>query len=140
MSNNRAVFATEAFIAHYFDEPGADFIDEWLDQIYNDEIAGFVSTATLAEVRYIICHSEGVAIEATDEYVEQVLWTNFEEITPNPRQIAEIKAEYSIALGETFALATAASLDARLIVGADDDWEGPIEDGFDIERFRSEPA
>lgn len=138
MSVDRIVFDTEAYIAHYFDEPGAGVVDGWLNQVYDGELAGFVSTTTLVEVRYIICRAEGATMDEADEYVEQLIWPNFREVEMNPRDVAEIKCEYPIALGDAFALATAVLKDARLIAGADDDWDVPLEDGYDIERFRTE--
>lgn len=140
MSPERIVLDTEAYIAHYFDEPGSDVVDGWLNQVYDGELAGFVSTATLAEVRYIICGAEGETMDNADAYVEQLIWPNFKEDETNPRDVAELRCEYQIALGDAFALATAASKGARLIAGADDDWDEPIEDGYDIERFRTDPA
>lgn len=138
MSVDRIVLDTEAFIAHYFEEPGADAVDDWLNRVYDGELDGFISTATLVEVRYIICREE--TMDDADTYVEQLIWPNFTEHETYPRGIAEIKCTYSIALGDTFAFATALSKDARLIVGADDDWDEPIADGYDIEQFRTEPA
>jgi predicted nucleic acid-binding protein len=140
VSRDRIVFDTEAYIAHYFEEPGADVVDDWLNQVYDGELAGFVSTTTLVEVRYIICRAEGETMDAADAYVEQLIWPNFSEDETHPRDVADIKCQYPIALGDAFALATAISKDARLIAGADDDWDEPIEDGHDIERFRTEPA
>lgn len=140
MSTDRLVLDTEAYIAHYFEEPGADIVDDWLNQVYDGDLAGFVSTATLVEVRYIICRAEGMTMADADAYVEQLIWPNFSENETNPRNVAELKCEYPIALGDAFALATAISKGARLIAGADDDWDEPIEDGYDIERFRTDPA
>lgn len=140
MSPDRVVFDTEAYIAHYFEEPGADVVDDWLNQVYDGELEGFVSATTLVEVRYIICRSEGKTMDDADEYVEQLIWPNFTEYEIAPRDVAEIKYQYAIALGDAFSLATAVSKDARLIAGADDDWDEPIVDGYDIERFRTDPA
>lgn len=53
MSVDRIVFDTEAYIAHYFDEPGTGVVDGWLNQVYDGKLAGFVSTTTLVEVREI---------------------------------------------------------------------------------------
>lgn len=140
MSTDRIVLDTEAYIAHYFEEPGADAVDDWLNKVYDGELAGFVSPATLTEVRYIICRAEEDAMAAADEYVEQLIWPNFSEHETAPRDVAAIKCRYPIALGDAFALATAVSTDARLIAGADDDWDEPIADGYDIKRFRTDPA
>lgn len=139
MSPDRVAFDTEAYIAHYFDEPGADVVDEWLNRVYDGELAGVVSPTTLVEVRYIICRAEGAMADA-DAYIEHLIWPNFEEYDVHPRETAALKCQYPIALGDAFALATASAADARLIVGADDDWEAPIADGYEIERFRTEPA
>lgn len=140
MSVDRIVFDTEAYIAHYFEERGAETVDDWLTQVYDGDLAGVVSTATLVEVRYIICQREGETMDDADTYVEQLIWPNFSDHETTPRDIAELKYRYSIALGDAFALATAISTGARLIAGADDDWDEPIADGYDIERFRTAPA
>lgn len=138
MSVDPLVLDTEAFVAHYFDEPGADVVDDWLNRVYDSDFDGFVSTAALVELRYIICRE--ISMDDAGEYVEQLIWPNFTTVEPAPRAVAEIKCRYPIALADAFALGTALSKDATLLVGADDEWEKPIGDGNDIERFRTEPA
>lgn len=138
MTPDRIAFDTEAYITHYFAEPGADDVDEWLNRVYDGDLDGVVSPTTLVEVRYIICRANSMA--DADAYIEQLIWPNFEEYTVDPRETAAIKCQYPIALGDASALATARAADARLIVGADDDWDEPIADGHEIKRFRTEPA
>lgn len=139
MSTERIVLDTEAFIAHYFEEPGADIVDDWLNQVYDGTLDGFVSTATLVEVQYIICRVVD-SMEDADAYIDQLITPNFTEYETEPRAVAAIKCQYPIVLGDAFALATAEETNARLIAGADDDWDEPIADGYDIERFRTDPA
>ena len=51
---------------------------------------------------------------------------------------ADFKFRYSPALGDAFALGTAAYVDGMLLIGADDDYDDVT--GVPIERFREEPA
>jgi len=63
------------------------------------------------------------------EYAVDSLW----------KRVSELKTEYTVALGDAYALAAAEDLGGTLLVGADDDYDVFVDDevfGDLIERFR----
>jgi predicted nucleic acid-binding protein len=139
----RYTFDTEPIIAYLRDEEGADHVEALLEEIARGESEGFISPVTKTEVL-------SVSIRAgLDKHRVMHFLTSLESIgieTPSIDDCwysaAMIKAAVSIALGDAFALATAAVTTSTLIVGADDDFtvfEGEWK-GTDIERIRTESA
>lgn len=142
------VFDAEALLAFAFDEPGADEVEHWLDLVYDGERDGYVSTINLAEFRYIAsrktsakkadAHIDRLQDMAVTEYPIDNLW----------RDVSELKATYSLAIGDAYALAAAKHLDSHteqkvtLLVGADDDYdifEDTNEFAHLIKQFRDKP-
>ncbi len=143
------VFDAEALLAFSFDEQGADKVERWLDRVYDGELDGYVTTINLTEFRYVALRKTsqeqadahindlrdmGVTAYGTDE-----LWET----------ASDLKAAYSPAIGDAYAVAAARSLDndenrnVTLLVGADDDYavfENTAEFAHLIERFRDESA
>jgi len=63
------------------------------------------------------------------EYAVDSLW----------KQVSELKTEYTVALGDAYALAVAEAVGGTLLVGADDDYDVFADHevfGALIERFR----
>jgi predicted nucleic acid-binding protein len=142
------VFDAEPLIAFAFDEPGAGDVEDFLDDVYDGEIDGYVTTINLAEFRYIAArlsspgradaHIEDLKEMGVTEYKIDDLW----------ELASELKATYSPSLGDAYAVAATMEEDnngndVTLLVGADDDYEDfEEEEGFEhlIERLRDEPT
>lgn len=140
------VFDAEPLLAFAFDEPGADRVEDWLDQVYDAETDGYVTTLNLAEFRYVAArktsrkradaHISDLVDVGVGEYRIDGLW----------REASALKATHSPALGDAYALAAAKELDENghdvtLLVGADDDYDVFEQtEGFDhlVERVRSD--
>lgn len=139
------VFDAEALLAFSFDEPGAGEVERWLDLVYDGERDGYVSTINLAEFRYI--SSRKASGEKADAHIDDLRDMGVTEYNIDSlwKDASELKATYSPAIGDAYALAVAKDLDSGtereviLLVGADDDYDiFENTDGFAhlIERFR----
>ncbi len=143
------VFDAEPLLAFSFDERGAREVEDWLDRVYDGQRSGYISTLNLAEFRYVAArktsperadaHIDTLRDMGVTEYDIDRLWTD----------ASDLKATYSPAIGDAYAIATAKDIDddaehdTTLLVGADDDSDG-VEDHADfahlIERFRNDSA
>ena len=134
----RVVFDAEPIVAHADDEFGSANVEEYLTAVADGETEGYVSRVNLTEVRYILARKYDR--KWTDDYIN---WLRDLAVQPVGiddvwKDAADIVLEYNPALGDSFALATATSLDATLLVGADDDYDS-VPAGR-IERFREDAA
>ena len=144
----KVVFDAEALIAFAFDEPGAGDVEEFLDDVYDGEIDGYVTTINLAEFRYIAARL--ISPKRADAHIEDLkeMGVTEYEIDDLWELVSDLKATYSPSLGDAYAVAAAKKEDnngndVTLLVGADDDYDDfEEEERFKhlIERFRDEPA
>jgi predicted nucleic acid-binding protein len=143
------VFDTEALLAFAFDEPGTDVVEGWLDRVYDDEVRGCVTTVNLAEFRYVAARK--TSMSRADGHIQDLLDIGLSEhgVDSLWRAVSTIKATYSPALGDAYAVAAASEIDGHesaettLLVGADDDYdrfEATDEFGHLLERFRDDAA
>lgn len=146
------VFDTEPLLAFAFDEPGAEVVEQWLDRVYDGELNGYVSSLNLAEFRYVAIRKSSRS--QADEYIESLLDMGVDtyDVDDLWKIASNLKADYGIAIGDAYAVATAVSNeldlsnggeDVTLLVGADDDYDAlEDKDGFTprIERFRHDSA
>lgn len=144
----KVLFDAEPLLAFAFDEPGADAVEEVLEDVYDGDVDGYVTTVNLAEVRYVAArlsspkradeHVAGLKRMGLREYGVDDLW----------KRVADIKGDHTLALGDAYALAAAVAENAAdnevtLLVGADDDYDELAESaefGELIERFRMDPC
>lgn len=135
---NRIVFDAEPLIAHTDNEPGNDVVREYLDTIAVKDAADYASFVNLAEILYTIArkYDRGTA----DEYLDWLTNLGIEPVDVSTVWVdsSEYVLEYNPVLGDSFALATAAWLDAVLLVGGDDDYDDVSD--LSIERFREGSA
>jgi predicted nucleic acid-binding protein len=131
------VFDAEPLVAYFCDEPGSDTVETYVEAI-EGTTDGFISAVNLAEVHYIVRAIDGK--ERADAVVAILEESGIRQV--DTRDVwpvaADVKFRYSPALGDAFALGTAAHLDGTLLVGADDDYDGVSD--IPITRFRTEPA
>ena len=131
------VFDAEPLVAYFCDEPGSDTVETYVDAI-EGPADGYISAVTLAEVHYVVRAIGGedradAVIEVLDESgIRRV------DAAETWRRAVEFKHRRSPALGDAFALATAARTDATLLVGADDDYDDVAE--VPVVRFRTDSA
>ena len=144
----KVVFDAEPLIVFAFDEPGAGDVEDFLDDVYDGEIDGYVTTINLAEFRYIAARLSSP--ERADAHIEDLKQMGVAEYEIDElwELASELKAMYSPSLGDTYAVAAAKEEDnngndVTLLVGADNDYDDlEEEERFThlIERFRDESA
>lgn len=102
-------------------------------------VDGYVSTTNLTEFRYIAARN--ASPEAADAYIADLRRMGVEAygIDSLWKRVSGVKASYTVALGDAYALAAAEDLGGTLLVGADDDCDVFLDHevfGDLIERFR----
>ncbi|MFB6254728.1 MAG: PIN domain-containing protein [Halobacteriaceae archaeon] len=143
------VFDAETLLAFSFDEQGANDVERWLDRVYDGELDGYISTVTLSEFRYIATRK--ASAKQADAHIGDLRDIGITEYNIDDlwKAASDLKAAYSLSIGDAYAVAAAKDLDnddeqnVTLLVGADDDYDVfENEEGFKhlIERFRNNPA
>lgn len=132
------VFDAEPLIAHADDEHGSEVVEEYLDAVAAEDTTGYACCVNLAEVRYTLARKYNRDI--ADEYLDWLSDLGVETVDIGNAwlQASEYILTYNPALGDSFALATAETVEATLLVGGDDDYD-EISD-IPIERFRDRPG
>jgi predicted nucleic acid-binding protein len=137
------VFDTEAIIAFLYDEPGHERVGELLTAVESDDTRGLLSGANASEVYYLVARFEGTAedepttesLRTADRDLRTLQRAGVSVERADWRLVGEVKADGHISLADAAAVALAATEDATLVVGGDDDFESlPV--AVDIERFR----
>ncbi|WP_135306037.1 PIN domain-containing protein [Haloarcula amylovorans] len=131
------VFDAEPLVAYFCNEPGSDTVEMYIDAV-EGAADGYISAINLAEVHYIVRAIDGE--ERADAVVDVLEESGIRRVDTEQTwpAAADFKFRYSPALGDAFALGTAAHVEGMLLVGADDDYDDVAE--VPITRFRNEPA
>ena len=132
------VFDAEPLVAYLTDEPGSDVVQGYLNKLEWGDLDAYISPVQVTEVEYI-CHQLGYGARAR-EFIE-TLHENGLEYAPcvDASQHATKFKHRGHSLGDAYALGTATSIGATLLVGADDDFDED-SDLYQIERFRDHPV
>jgi predicted nucleic acid-binding protein len=135
---DRVIFDAEPLIAHADGELGSDAVEEYLDAVAAADTAGYVCTVNLAEVRYILARKYDRT--TADEYLDWLSDLGIETVDVGDAWVeaSEYILTYNPALGDSFALAAAETVEATLLVGGDNDYDEVS--GVPIERFRDGPG
>lgn len=137
------VFDTEAIVAFLYDEPGHERVGELLGAVESDATRGLLSATNASEVYYLVARFEGTAddeptaasLRAADRDLRTLRRAGLTVERADWRLAGEVKADGHVSLADAYAVALAASEDATLVVGGDDDFESlPV--AVDVERFR----
>lgn len=131
------VFDAEPLIAYFCDEPGSDTVEKYVEAV-EGTADGYISGVTLAEIHYIVRSMDGS--KRADAVADVLEESGIRRVDTDETwaAAAEFKYRCSPALGDAFALGTAACVDGTLLVGADDDYDDITD--VPIVRFRTEPA
>lgn len=141
------VFDAEPLIAYLYDEPGSDRVEDLLVEVYDGTTSAAISEVTATEIAYKVAWLRADDRPDDDDLalgrrqVRNFRDQGVEQVPPTDSwpTAARVKAAGGISLGDSFAVALAVEQDARLVVGADDDF-ATIPVDVDCERVRSEPA
>jgi predicted nucleic acid-binding protein len=131
------VFDTEPLVAYFCNEPGSDTVERYVDAV-EGAVDGYISAINLAEVHYIVRAIDGR--DRADAVVDVLEESGIRRVdTERTWSVAaDFKFRHAPALGDAFALGTAAAVEGTLLVGADDDYDGVTE--VPIIRFRENPV
>lgn len=131
------VFDAEPLIAYFCDEPGSDTVEAYVNAV-EGTATGYISAINLAEIHYIVRAIDGD--ERADAVVDILAESGIRRVDTEQiwRFAADFKFRYAPAIGDAFALGTAAHVDGTLLIGADDDYDAITE--VPITRFRTDPA
>lgn len=131
---DRVVFDAEPLVAHADDEPGSRDVETYLDAVGDETATGYACRVNLTEVRYVLARKYDR--KTADKYLDWLRDLGVEPVGVDNCWLdsSEFVLEYNPALGDAFALATAADLDATLLVGGEDDYEEVST--VPIEHFR----
>lgn len=128
------VFDTEPLVAYADDEPGRDEVATYLNAVVHGDSEGTLNYVNATEVRYVLGRKYDRTI--ADRFL-QWIWT-IGVTTVEAEAVWEAAADYIVefdpALGDAYALATAATVGGTLLVGGDSEYDS-IED-VPLERFR----
>ncbi|WP_135853686.1 PIN domain-containing protein [Halorussus salinus] len=131
------VFDAEPLVAYFCDESGSDTVERYVEAV-EGAADGYISAVTLAEVHYVVRAIDGE--ERADAVVDVLSESGIRRVDTETTwpTAADLKFRHAPALGDAFALATAAHVDGTLLVGADDDYDDVTD--VDVRRFRTQPA
>lgn len=130
----KKVVDTEALLAFYLDEPGAQKVEEILKGTIEGRVKCFLNVVNLCEFYYILARKSGKLAEEK----ESNLRSYGVKIVPVSdgslwREAARIKASHSLSLADAFAAATARLMKADLVTGTDREFSGI---GLNIQKIR----
>ena len=116
----RLTFDTEAILAFYLGEEGAETVSDCLSRIQKGEVAGFINVFNLTEFYYILCRVDNKLAEQKLRnlrlYGLKVVPIEDDDLW---REAACVKSGHSLSLADAFAVATAKMLKTELVVGSD---------------------
>lgn len=127
------VFDTEALIAFFNNEEGADEVEKLLSEVDSGKLDGYISAITLTEVFYLYSRERGRKI--AEERVEQLRLSNL-KIIPISEDVAVKAGEYKIKgipIADALIGASAWFVSAGVVTD-DEHFEGM--NGIEVVRFR----
>lgn len=123
MKNKTKYFLdTQALLAFFNNEDGADKVEALLREIDENKVEGFVSAITLTELYYL--YARRIGEQVAKERIEQLRLSNL-RIVPITEEIAMLAGEYklrAIPIADALIAASAQLVDAP-VVTADEHFE-----------------
>ena len=116
----RYTFDSEAILAFYLDEEGAEVVEECLEKVQNGVAEGCISIINLTEICYILRRVNPELAEETEKKM-RLLGLKVVPVEDDGlwREAARVKANHSLSLADAFAVATAGAFKSKLVVGND---------------------
>jgi predicted nucleic acid-binding protein len=118
--SNRLTFDSEAILAFFLGEAGAELVRDSLEKVQKGEIEGYINILNLTEIYYILSRVNPMLAEEKQRNL-RLYGLKVVPINDNGlwREAAKIKCDHSMSLADAFAVATAKTLKTTLIVGSD---------------------
>jgi predicted nucleic acid-binding protein len=118
--SNRLTFDSEAILAFFLGEAGAELVRDNLEKVQKKEIEGYINILNLTEIYYILSR---VSPKLAEEKQRNLRLFGLKIVPINDnglwREAAKIKCNHSMSLADAFAVATADTLKTKLVVGSD---------------------
>ena len=119
------VFDTQALLAFYLGEPGADKVEEYLEHVAGKKVKAYINVVNLAELYYILARESK---DVAEEKVRNLKSFGVKVVSVSYRstvwkKAAEIKATKAVSLADAFAAATAINLNGILVTGQDSEFD-----------------
>ncbi len=118
--SDRLTFDSEAILAFFLGEAGAELVRDNLEKVQKREIEGYINILNLTEIYYILSR---VSPKLAEEKQRNLRLYGLKIVPINDnglwREAAKIKCDHSMSLADAFAVATAETLKTKLIVGSD---------------------
>jgi predicted nucleic acid-binding protein len=118
--SDRLTFDSEAILAFFLGEAGAELVRDNLEKVQKGEIEGYINILNLTEIYYILSR---VSPKLAEEKQRNLRLYGLKIVPINDnglwREAAKIKCDHSMSLADAFAVATAETLKTKLIVGSD---------------------
>ena len=119
----RYTFDSEAILAFYLDEEGAEVVEDCLERVQSGEAEGCINIINLTEIYYILSRVSPELAEETEKKL-RLLGLKVVPVEDNGlwREAARVKAKHSLSLADAFAVATAETYKSKLVVGSDEEF------------------
>ena len=116
----RYTFDSEAILAFYLDEEGAEVVEDCLEQVQSGAAEGCINVINLTEIYYILSRVNPELAEETERKL-RLLGLKVVAVEDDGlwREAAQVKAKHSLSLADAFAVATAEAFKSKLVVGSD---------------------
>ena len=113
-------FDSEAILAFYLDEKGAEIVENCLERVQSGEAEGYINIINLTEIYYILSRVSPELAEETEKKL-RLLGLKVVPVEDDGlwREAARVKAKHSLSLADAFAVATAETCKSKLVVGSD---------------------
>ncbi len=117
---DRLTFDSEAILAFFLGEVGAELVRDNLEKVQNGEIEGYINILNLTEIYYILSR---VSPKIAEEKQRNLRLYGLKIVPINDdglwRAAAKIKCDHAMSIADAFAVATAETLKTKLVVGSD---------------------
>jgi predicted nucleic acid-binding protein len=113
-------FDAEPILSFFLDDLGAKKVADLLQRVQNKDALGYINIFNLTEIYYVTSRIN-IKIAEDKQRKLRLFGLKVIPVIDNGlwREAAIIKSKYSISLGDAFAIATAQSLNSKLVVGYD---------------------
>lgn len=120
----RYTFDSEAILAFYLDEEGAEVVEDCLEQVQSGAAEGYINVINLTEIYYILSRVNPELAEETERKL-RLLGLRVVPVEDDGlwREAARVKAKHSLSLADAFAVATAEVFKSNLVVGSDKEFK-----------------
>ena len=121
--SDRLTFDSEAILAFFLGETGAELVRDNLEKVQKKETEGYINILNLTEIYYILSR---VSPKLAEEKQRNLLLYGLKIVPIEDnglwREAAKIKCSHKMSLADAFAVATAENFKTKLIVGSDEEF------------------